>query len=364
MGNWMLYGATGYTGVLLAEEAVKRGHRPVLAGRSEEKLKPLAQRLGLEYSAFNLTDSYTAIGATKGFDLVLHAAGPFTYTAAPMIKACLTNKAHYLDITGEISVYQHTFSQDEVAKQAGVALISGVGFDIIPSDCLNLYVAQKFEHQYGKRANDLIVALDALSGDTGELGASAGTTKSGLEILAHTGSVVRRDGKLVRVKLGEDARWFTFPHGMRYAMAFPWGDVETAYHTTGIPNTTVYLAQSPGNVRLLRSTRLITQTLLRSKRVRDVLGKIIDRRIAGPSEKRRAEGRSFIYARASDDDHAVEAWLETAEGYHFTALAGIRAVERTLELKPSGAITPACAFGADFVLEIEGSQRRDSLVTV
>ncbi|MCB9454253.1 MAG: saccharopine dehydrogenase NADP-binding domain-containing protein, partial [Anaerolineaceae bacterium] len=143
MTQWMLYGATGYSGRLLAEEAIRRGHQPLLAGRSEEKLQPLAESLGLEYRAVPLDDAEALTRAVSRVALVLHAAGPFMQTSPPMLAACLSAGTHYLDITGEIPVLRNIFTFDEAARERGIALISGVGFDVIPTDCLSRYVADQ-----------------------------------------------------------------------------------------------------------------------------------------------------------------------------------------------------------------------------
>ncbi|MFN8371854.1 MAG: saccharopine dehydrogenase NADP-binding domain-containing protein [Anaerolineae bacterium] len=352
MTQWMIYGATGYTGTLLAEEAVRRGHRPLLAGRSKAKLEPLARRLGLDYAAFALNDVFTPTGATAGFDLVLHAAGPFTYTCAPMLHACLTNGAHYLDITGELNVFQHVFGHDVQARDKGIALIPGVGFDIVPSDCLALYVAQQVPKA---------VTLETVVRGLGEV--SVGTVKSTLEILGKTGNVIRRGGQLIPVDLGSGMREFTLMDGPHMALPIPWGDVETAYRSTGIPNITAYfvLKASPLGRALLPAIGFIGQTLAKSSLVRGLAGRVMDTNTEITAADRE-RGRCYLYARAADASGSyAEAWLETCEAYKFTALSAIRAVEKTLELKPVGALTPALAFGADFVLDIAGTQRRDSL---
>src|SRR5690349_20732590 len=103
MPDCMIYGATGYTGALVAEAAVQRGHKPILAGRDASKLKPLAERLGLEWQAISLDDTAALGKAVAEVDLVMHCAGPFTMTSRPMLRACLAGKAHYLDITGEVN---------------------------------------------------------------------------------------------------------------------------------------------------------------------------------------------------------------------------------------------------------------------
>ena len=350
--RWMLYGATGYTGQLVVEQAAAHGHRPLLAGRSEAKLRPLGRRYGLKYAAFDLSDVTAIARYTAEVELVYHAAGPFTYTADPMIRACLATHTHYLDITGEIHVFENTFRYDEVASKTGVALISGVGFDVIPSDCLAAYVAAQVPH-----ARTLEIGVQALTQ------VSAGTARSLLEMLPQ-GVQVRRDGRIVSQPLGQGARDIRFSNGMRRALPIPWGDVATAYRTTGVPNITAYTALPPSAVRLAQLSR-IGAPLLRSARLRSALGALLDRVLTGPDAAARAEGRSYLWACARDDTGgSAEAWLETAEGYAFTALAAIPAIERTLTQPLAGALTPALAFGADFVLEIPGTQRFDCLPNV
>src|SRR5215207_11302762 len=141
--RWMIYGATGYTGQLVAEEAVKRGHEPILAGRNRETLAPIAKRLGLKYMVFDLNDVKIVAEAIGDLDVVYHAAGPFVKTSEPMVKACLATGTHYLDITGEYAVMESVYKLHEAALANKIALICGVGFDIVPSDCLAAYVAQK-----------------------------------------------------------------------------------------------------------------------------------------------------------------------------------------------------------------------------
>ncbi|MCA9269835.1 MAG: saccharopine dehydrogenase NADP-binding domain-containing protein, partial [Planctomycetales bacterium] len=96
--TWMLYGAYGYTGRLIAREAAARGMRPTLAGRDADKLRPLADELQLPLQAFSLDDTASVAAKLEGFALVLNCAGPFSQTAGPMIEACLQSRTHYLDI--------------------------------------------------------------------------------------------------------------------------------------------------------------------------------------------------------------------------------------------------------------------------
>jgi short subunit dehydrogenase-like uncharacterized protein len=270
-----------------------------------------------------------------------------------MLEACLDASAHYLDITGEIPVYQMVFGYDAAAQARGIALLPGVGFDVVPSDCLLKYVAERLPD-----ATHLEIAVDALGLGAG---VSAGTTKSMLELMPTLGNVARRDGRLVNIPFGRGARWFDFPGGRRLAMPAPWGDVEMGCRSTGIPNITAYLTFPPAAVRLFGLTGGLLPVVLKSAAVRAFLSQQIDRIMTGPSEQARNTARSQIYARAWNDRAEAAAWLETVEAYRFTAEAGVRVVERVLDGGCRGALTPSLAFGADFALDIPGTRRFDTL---
>ena len=133
MTTWMIYGANGYSGELIASEAVASGLRPVLAGRRADRILALANELGLAHRVF-------AADAPRldGMGLVLNCAGPFSATARPMMEAAIAARAHYLDITGEIAVFELARSLDAPARAAGIVLCPGVGFDVIATDCVVL----------------------------------------------------------------------------------------------------------------------------------------------------------------------------------------------------------------------------------
>jgi short subunit dehydrogenase-like uncharacterized protein len=352
--HWMIYGATGYTGQITAEEAVKRGHKPILAGRSEDKLKPLAERLGLEYRAFGLDSVTSVTDALKRDDveLVLHLAGPFVETSDMMIQACLAAGAHYLDITGEITVFQNAFSYHQQAQDKGIVIMPGVGFDVVASDCLLKYVADQVA-----AATHLEIAFCPSKGAR----MSSGTVKAGLEQMRTVGNVVRRDGKLVRVPVGKDTRSFRFTHGEVVALQSVWGDVETGYHTTGVPNITTYWVYPGSFVRQVRLLYLL-RPLLNIAFVRGYFKRQIEKQHSGPTPEQRQTGHIQIYTRAYNEaGESAEAWMETCEGYRYTSLASLHAVERILDGNYTGALTPASAFGADFALDIEGTKRMTSL---
>lgn len=331
---WMIYGAYGYTGDLIAREAVRRGHKPVLAGRDAAKTHALARELGLQARVFDL-----ARPQLEGVKAVVHCAGPFSHTSAPMVQACLDARVHYLDITGEIAVFDSVFRRDAEAKQRGVALLPGVGFDVVPTDCLAASL-----HARMPDANELWLAFSSAGG------VSRGTLKTMIEG-AGLGSAIRENGRIRRVPQAWDVREIPFPSGPRMAMTIPWGDISTAYRTTGIPNIRVYASQSRRALKSIRRMRPFLP-LLRIAPLRTIALKYADRR-TGPTESQRARTKVELWGRVANTNGEELTMTNTvAEGYTFTMLSAVRAVERVLASTLTGALTPALAFGADFVNEV------------
>jgi short subunit dehydrogenase-like uncharacterized protein len=342
--KWMLYGAYGFTGKLIVDEALQRGHRPLLAGRSAEKLLPLAERFGLQACVIDLENPEQLQSALETVDLVFHAAGPFSQTSQPMLAACLDTHTPYLDITGELPVFQHTLALDADARQAGICMVSGAGYDVVPTDCLAVQLAQQVDQP---------VHLElAITGTGG--GISAGTLKSGLEIYAG-GGLARRAGELVKLPIGSGVQVVPFHDRPRTVLRGPLGDLITAYASTGIPNITTYLGQSHLTAPLASTFGPLLHTLLQNDMLRGWAQSIAGKIAHGPSREAQYKHRSYAWGRVTAaNGQSVEASLEMPEGYRFTALCAVRAVEHVLHHNPVGALTPAQAFGYDFVHTIPG----------
>lgn len=339
MANWMIYGANGYTGELIAREAVRRGQHPILAGRNGERVHALARELGCEARVFDLDRIDLA-----GVSLVLHCAGPFIHTSKPMVKACLAAGVHYLDITGEIGVFEGVFRRDAEAKERGVTLLPGVGFDVVPTDCLAAML-----HAELPDAVELWLAFSMRNG-----GVSRGTLKTMIEG-AGRGGAIRRNGKIEVVPQMYDVRSIPFRSGPRMAMTIPWGDVSTAFHTTGIPNIRVYSSQSPRALKRMKLMRPFL-LLLRIGILRRLAQKYANR-TTGPSEEQRASARIELWGRAVNaQGKEVTKTMSVAEGYNFTVLSALEAVDRVLAAPKPGAFTPAKFFGPKFVTEIPGTE--------
>ncbi len=344
----LLYGANGYTGELTARAAVARGLRPILAGRSQSALEPIARELGLERRVFGLDDPKAVDEGIAGAALVLHCAGPFSRTARPMADACLRGKAHYLDITGEIPVFEALKARDAEAKAAGVMLLPGAGFDVVPSDCLAAHLKRRLP-------SATHLALGFFSG----AGWSRGTATTMAENI-DKGGVVRRDGRFVPVPAAWKTRAIDFGRGPRACVTIPWGDVSTAYHSTGIPNIEVYMAAPAGLRAGLRLTRSLGW-LLRKRAVQRFLKSRIRSGPPGPSPERRARARAVLWGEVTDGagGRAVSR-MQTPEGYTLTVLTSLAIVERVLAGDaPTGFRTPSSAYGPDFVLAVPGVSRED-----
>jgi short subunit dehydrogenase-like uncharacterized protein len=344
----LVYGANGYTGTLVAERAAERELPLVVAGRRADEVAALGQRLNVEHRVFSLDAPADVDRAMAGVKVVLNCAGPFVRTAQPLVSACLRARAHYLDVTGEIAVFQALFGRDAEARAAGVMLLPGTGFDVVPSDCLAAHV-----HQRLPTATHLRLAFRA----SGRM--SRGTAQTSIEG-AGQGGCIRRDGVLTPVPAGHRTIEVDFGRGPRKAIAIPWGDVFTAYVTTGIPNIEVYIAV-PARVRVgLRLTRLLGP-LLRTGWLQRRLQSRIQAGPAGPTADERRQGKSLLWGEARDPaGTVVVSRMEAPEGYELTRLTAVALAERVLagELK-AGFQTPARAFGADFVLGFPGVRRED-----
>ncbi len=345
----LLYGANGYTGELITREAVRRGLSPVLAGRNAAAVAVLGAELGLPSRAFGLDDDAALRHGLAGVSAVLHCAGPFVATSAPMVEACLDVRAHYLDITGEIAVFEAVMQQAARAKERRVVLLPGVGFDVVPSDCLAARLAQALPD-----ATHLDLAFVNAGGAW-----SRGTLSTMIGGLAgasgRTAGAVRRDGRIVPVPLAHESLEIELPVGRRTVMTIPWGDVSTAYHSTGIPNIRVFTGAHPRSVRRLRALRPLLPAL-GWKPVQRTLLAWVRSRVTGPDEAARSAGKVYLWGRARNAEGTeITATLITPEGYTLTALSAVECLRRVDagEVAP-GAWTPSRAFGAGFVATLPG----------
>jgi short subunit dehydrogenase-like uncharacterized protein len=264
-----------------------------------------------------------------------------------MIEACLAGGTHYLDITGEISVFANAHRQNKEARRSDVVLIPGVGFDVVPSDCLAASLVEMLP-----AATELALAFEAGGGP------SPGTAKTSIEGLAR-GGMVRRDGELIRVPLAWKTRSIPFAHAKRTAVTIPWGDVYTAFVSTGIPNVEVYMSVPPSTISRMRRLRWI-QSLLGLGPVQSFMKNRIDRSVSGPSDSARENSRAELWGEArSADGRSVSATMTTPNGYELTVTAGLGIVEHLLQTDVEGGYyTPSLLMGAGYAASLPGVEMR------
>ena len=343
----LLYGAYGYTGRLAAELAAAKQLDVVLAGRNKDALAALGDRLSLPTRVVGLDDPKRLSEVLKDITCVVHMAGPFATTSPPMLNACLATQTNYVDITGEIEVFEAIWSREDEIKRAGITVVPGAGFDVVPSDCLAGYVAGKLE-----RPVSLIIALRGLES------ASQGTLRTAIRQVSKP-VLCRRAGAIVALA-DRSPRWIDFGSGDEPCVPVSWGDVATAFHSTGVGNITVYFRRT----KLLRSADILGKLfgpLLRSRIGQRGLAAIVRSLPEGPSQSERNGHRGTIWAVAIDcSGRSFKASLSTPDAYDFTANGALEISSRISSLPTAvGLVTPSQAFGADFVLSLPGCSRMD-----
>ena len=345
-GNFLIYGANGYTGELITRYAVERGMKPTLAGRNAIAVEEIAKKHHLEYRVFSLDEGYRIDNALQEVDAVLHCAGPFSLTSRPMVEACLRNKKHYTDITGEISVFESLAKLDKRAQEAGVMIMPGVGFDVVPSDCL------------AKHLKDLLPTANYLSLAFYGMGRLSHGTQATMTMNVGQGGAIRKDGKITRVPAAWKSREIDFGEVTKNAVTIPWGDVATAYYSTGIPNIEVYTVIPPKQLKLMKASRYLGW-LFATKPIQEYLQKQIP--AGGPNDLERAKGKTLLWGQAEDPNgNRVESRITAPEGYTTTALASLSIMQKIIDGNfKTGYQTPAKAYGADLILEINGVTRSD-----
>lgn len=340
----LIYGANGYTGKLIVDESIRSGLKPIIAGRNKKEIEALSFEKTLEYRIFSIDELDSGL---NGIDIVINCAGPFVFTIDKFIKACLKKKVHYFDITGEIEVFEKAFSYDAEAKERGIVICSGIGFDVVPTDCLALMLKERLNEQ----ATNLDIAFHTQGG------ISKGTRKTAL-LGGGSGPKIRREGIIKSVAYGEIQKEIKFPHKDLICTAISWGDVVTAYISTNIPNITVYIPIHPKLLKKMKKYGKFS-FLLRSTIIRSISKKLIfkkqENRIDGPTEETRENTKSYIWGKIEGNGKSKESMLITPNGYTLTALTTVIGIKKFIDLNVQGGFyTPSKLFGSKFILEIPG----------
>ncbi len=335
----LIYGAYGYTGELIATEAVDRELDVVVAGRNGTKTRGLAAMLDTDSRVFAAEEARQYLA---GIDTVLNCAGPFVETYEPLVEACLDTGTHYLDITGEFPVFEALAERDRDAEKAETLLLPGIGFDVVPTDCVAGHLHDKLPS-----GNELRLGFEAS-------GALSGGTVASLIEHGASGGKIRRNGQILDVPVASEQREIDFGAGQRHAATIPWGDVATAYYTTGIENIEVYTPMSETAARVLRAGSPAT-AILGVEPIKEGLQWLAKKAFDGPSETRRNTETALIWGEVTNGEQTVTTRLRTPEPYALTIDAATTALQQLEEAEsvPTGYHTPSSAFDPEFVLGLE-----------
>ena len=314
MKKLMIYGATGYTGRMVAEHATKSGTPVVLGGRSTGPLAELASKLDVEYRVFALDDSALIDFSLTDVAVIINAAGPFMRTAKPLMEASIRNGAHYIDTAAELDSYRLAEQLDAEAKAAGVMLMPGGGGSVAMLGSLAGHAVARVQDPRRIR-----IALHVAGG------MSRGSAISATENMT-TETLARVDGELVTV--ANSIQKLDFGQGAVDSFQVTLPDLITIWRATGVPHIETFVHVTGGGFP------------------QGDLSTLPD----GPTEQERLENRYQAVVEVTDaDGTVVRSILDTVNGYSFTAIAVAEAGRRVLagEARP-GFQTPADLFGNGF----------------
>jgi short subunit dehydrogenase-like uncharacterized protein len=343
MNNILIYGAYGYTGRLIIDECLSKGLKPLIAGRNKKKLEDIANAKGLEFDAFDINEKDKLESWLQKGTVVIHCGGPFIHTAKQMVEACLKTNTHYLDITGEYQVFDLIQAYSDQAKERGLMLLPGAGFDVVPSDCLAAHLKEKMSD-----ATHLELAFVSKGGRL-----SRGTTKTMIENLGDP-QVYRVDGKYAKATMGKRTKEIDYGAFKQLSMAISWGDISTAYFSTGIPNIEVYSGTTQDQLSKVRKLGWFG-FLVKMSFVKRLMMKQVDKKKDGPSDEKREAAQMYLWGKVSNGKDTTEARLTTPNGYSLTAKTSVLIADKILNGQfSSGYQTPSTAYGKGVILEVEG----------
>jgi len=342
LGSVLVYGASGYTAGLLLPQLAERGIGFIAAGRDQSKLRRAASAFGCEQRVFDLSDPSSVDANLNGVQLVLNAAGPYGRTASPLIDACLRRRLDYLDLSGEVDPLEYAMRCDSFARCQGVMLLPAVGLDVVPTDCLAVSLAERLP-----QAEALTIHISP----------SNLISRGSLATLVDQAGVpvkVRRAGVLAEMRFRTQMSRADFGSGECATVAVTWGDLVTAFWSTGIPNIEVYF-EATAFRRTLVLANQYWGSWLETSAARSWLQAWIAMAPPGPDVAERDGHRSVMVAQVQRGSRRARARLITPEAYTFSATSAASSVEAVLGgQRRTGFCTPAQVFGTDFVRRLPG----------
>ncbi|GBG84622.1 hypothetical protein CBR_g38904 [Chara braunii] len=354
----LVYGATGYTGNLVAQKVKELGLSATLAGRNAEKVKTVADKVQLPYEVLDLSDSAKLDDLVGRHKLVLHIAGPYAVTSPPMLEACLRKKVHYLDVTGEARVVEAVKSRSEEAKSSGLTLMPAVGFDAAVGDAVASHLKRRLPTATHLDLGLVIPRFSTVKSFSTRKSISRGTLKSVLFSVLPDGGLAMRDGNLVEESVAARHRKFDLDgddKGMSFS-SFPACEIIVAGHSTGIPNISGYM---PGHMKMPPAGLVrMVRPLLTTNAFQKVAGFAVDLLTPpGPEPKDVEDVHMSAVGEARDEagGKVARAIATVGAPYPFTASCSLEVARRVLQgdFKP-GFQTTTSAYGPDFLVSVPG----------
>jgi short subunit dehydrogenase-like uncharacterized protein len=342
-GRTVLFGATGYTGRLVAEAMVERGLRPVLAARGRERLEAMAAELGgLEVAIADVSDPASVRALVEQGDVLVTTVGPFVRWGGPAAAAASSAGAHYIDSTGEPAFIRQVFERyGPAAEQTGAAMLTAFGYDWVPG---NLAAGLAL-----RRAGDDAVRVDIGYFTTGKGSMSGGTMASSVGALAET-SFGLRDGRVRSERGAKHVRSFKVRGKDRSGIS-----VGSSEHFTlpriapQLREVNAYLGWLGPLSRPMQAMSLGTSLPGASSVIRALGARFVKGSSGGPDAQERSRGGSHVVAIAYDSAGAELAEVHVAgvDGYTFTGRIIAWGAEHAAQgaMQGTGAVGPIDAFG-------------------
>lgn len=348
-GPIVVYGATGYTGRLIARELVRRGAEATLAGRDRQKLEAVAAGLDAEpaIAAVRLDDRGGLRELLEGAGAVIACAGPFTLHGEPVLEAAVEAGIHYVDTTGEQPFIRAAFDRFGArAEEAGAALLSGMGFDYAPGDLIAALAAEGLGP-----LEEVTLAYSVRS-----FGPTRGTALSALEMMSGgdvewvAGGYREADRRVARGEFD-----FPSPIGRRRVGRYPAGEQITVpkHVETRTVRTVIDLRALMGvDLGPLAAPAMAAGGYAMETPLKALLPGLIERLPEGPSEDARQAARYTVVCEARGAGGGRRGVVRGSDVYGITAVCTVEAALRMAapDFAGKGALAPAQAFGpADFL---------------
>ena len=360
-----VYGASGYTGRLVAAELGRRGLECVLAGRNRAKLEIVAEDAGISgrVEAVALDDGPGLRRMLEPCAAVIACAGPFQLHGEPVVRAAAESGTHYVDTTGEQPFMRLVFDRyGAIAERAGAALVTAMGFDYVPGDMIAALTAAGLG-----RVEEIVLAYCV----TG-MRPSQGTAQSALGMMGG-GDVEWRAGELQpgSTKVGAGTYDFPAPIGRRRMIRYPAGEHLTVPRHVETANVRTLLAAETvaGHPRLAAVAPLALPALRFAARTpaRRLLEAGVARLPEGPAAAQRRSARFMLACEAKDGERRRRGVITGSDVYGLTARTTVEAAARMASpgydragaLAPSEAFDPSAfldslaSFGVDYEIAAE-----------